>query len=384
MFSNRSIPIVFLICIFLTFACGPKAQKSQSILDTPEHHLSNGNKLLRVGKLDAALKEFTRAKELNPKFSPAYVGLGVVSSEKRKFEDAISLMKKAEDLAEGKKQEVSVLVGFMRVYVNGAKKIDEDWLEEVESYFQKAVKISPKSSPAYYFMGVAYKNSFKFRKAEDLYKEVIEINDDYVPEADKDYKVVQKIARAMPKTGIGRKIALLSEITRADMAALLVEELGIDKLMRSKKVFDTSFKSDKSMKASKSSGIKPATDIDKHVLKVDIDRVIALGINGLQPYPDHTFQPEVKMIRSEFAMVVADILEKITNDRGLATRFIGSSSPYPDVRNDLHYFNAVMLCTSRGIMEVKDVASGEFDSQGTISGAEALYSLHILKVQLKK
>ena len=384
MFSNRNIPLVFLVCIFLTFACGPKAQKSQSILDTPEHHFSNGNKLLRVGKVDAALKEYTRAKELNPKFSLAYAGMGLVFSEKGKFEDAITLMKKAEDLAQGKTQEVFVLVGFMRIYEKGTKKIDEDWLEEVESFFEKAIEVSPKSSAAYYFMGVAYKNSFNFRKAEDKFKDVIEINDDYVPEADKEYKVVQKIARSMPKTGIGRTIALLDEITRADMAALLMEELGIDKLMRRKKEFHTSFKSDKGMKALKIKGMKAATDIDNHVLKVDIDRVIALGINGLQPYPDHTFQPDVNMIRAEFAMVVADILEKITNDPGLATRFIGSSSPYPDIRNDLHYFNAVMLCTSRGIMEVKDVASGEFDSQGTISGAEALYSLHILKVQLKK
>ncbi|MCP4158801.1 MAG: tetratricopeptide repeat protein [Deltaproteobacteria bacterium] len=384
MVLKRNYLIGFLICIFFTFGCGQKAQKSQSILDTPEHHLSNGKKLLRVGKTDAAFSEFNRAKELNPKFSPAYAGMGLVYAEKGDFEKALSFMKKADDLTENKNQEVFVLTGFMQIYEKGMNKIDEDWLEEVEDLFEKAVEIAPKSSAAYYFMGVAYKNVFKIRKAEDKFKDVIEINKDYVPLADKGYKTVQKIARAMPKTGIGRKIALLDKISRADMAALLVEELGIDKLMRRKKVFDNSFKSESSMKEGKNKKMAPATDIENHVLKVDIDRVIELGINGLQPYPDHTFQPEVKIIRSEFAMVVADILEKITNDKGLATRFIGSSSPYPDVRNDLHYFNAVMLCTSRGIMEVKDVGSGEFDSQGTISGAEALYSLHILKVQLKK
>ncbi len=88
--------------------------------------------------------------------------------------------------------------------------------------------------------------------------------------------------------------------------------------------------------------------------------------------------------RAEFAMMIEDIMIKITGVEGLATRFIGSISPFPDLRSDLPYFNAVILCTTRGIMVAKDLRTGEFDAMGDVSGAEALLSLRILKTQLQQ
>ena len=76
------------------------------------------------------------------------------------------------------------------------------------------------------------------------------------------------------------------------------------------------------------------------------------------------------------------ILIKITGDDSLATKFIGSPSPFPDLRNDLPYFNAAMVCTTRNIMETKDVSTGEFDPQGAVTGADSLLSIRTLKSQL--
>ncbi len=81
-------------------------------------------------------------------------------------------------------------------------------------------------------------------------------------------------------------------------------------------------------------------------------------------------------------MMIEDILIKITGVDELATRFIGSVSPFPDLRNDLPYFNAVITCTTRGIMVAKDLATGEFAPMDTISGADALLSIRALKLQL--
>ena len=67
-------------------------------------------------------------------------------------------------------------------------------------------------------------------------------------------------------------------------------------------------------------------------------------------------------------MVIEDILIKVTGDNALATRFIGNASPFPDLRSDLPYFNAVMVVTSRGIMEVKDIVSGCFCAARTGRG----------------
>jgi hypothetical protein len=81
-------------------------------------------------------------------------------------------------------------------------------------------------------------------------------------------------------------------------------------------------------------------------------------------------------------MMIEDILIKLTGVDDLATRFIGSVSPFPDLRNDLPYFNAVMICTTRSIMVAKDLATGEFDPIGPVSGADALLSIRMLKSQL--
>ena len=127
-----------------------------------------------------------------------------------------------------------------------------------------------------------------------------------------------------------------------------------------------------------------ASDIGDHVLKADIEGVMSVGIKGLQPYPDHTYQPNKFVTRAEFAIMIEDVLEKVTADKKISTRNFGGSSPFPDLRNDQYFFNAVMTCTTRGILKAKDVATGEFDPMGVVTGADALNSIRELKIQLEK
>ena len=167
------------------------------------------------------------------------------------------------------------------------------------------------------------------------------------------------------------RIALVQAISRADVVALFVHQLRLDEVYFSWKSRDTTF----------SAKQPPATDIADHVLRYDIETVIRIRIRGLELYPDHTFQTDKKITRADFAMMLSDILIKHTGVDDLATRFIGSVSPFPDLRNDLPYFNAVMICTTRGVMVAKDLATGEFDARGPVSGADALQAIRILKEQ---
>lgn len=387
MYFRKILSVMSVSCLFFLLACGPKPVAPKAELDTPEHHVTNGNKLLKAGKIDKAFKEFNRAKLLDPEYSPAYVGLGLVCGLKGDFKKGFASMDKAENYAKGKKQAVTVNVGYMRLYIMGKEKVDKDWLDEVEDYHKDATKLAPDCPEPYYYMGIAYKMSYNFQKAAKQFTKVLDLDRGFVEEADNEYAIIQKIERAMPGTSVGKKIALLEKITRADIAALFIEELRVDELFanRTPKEFDTSFKSpEKEFKTGEYIKIPPATDIADHVLKADIDAVIEIGIKGLQPYPDHTFKPYEMINRAEFAMMIEDILIKITGVEELATRFIGSVSPFPDLRNDLPYFNAVILCTTRGIMVAKDLRSGEFDAMGNVSGAEALLSLRVLKTQLQK
>jgi len=386
MLSRKTIVILSGICVLLLFSCGPKAVKPQSALDTPLHHVTNGQTLLNSGKIDSAFREFNRAKELDPKYAPAYVGLGLVYGYQENYKNALENMKLANKFAETVDHKTDVNVGYIRLYQMGREKIDKDWLKLAEEAFETATEAMISRADAYYYMGLAYKMAFQFSNAAAQFTKVLELGDGYVSEADKEYAIMQKIERAMPGSETGKQIALVEKLTRADCAALLVQELKIQDLFkkRTQPQFDTSFKSpdDNTFVTSQTVKTPPATDVEDHVLKTDIDIMIELGVKGLQPFPDHTFKPDLPVNRAEYAMIMEDILIKITGVEQLATRFIGSPSPFPDLRNDLPYFNAVMLCTTRGLMVAKNLMTGEFDPMGPISGADALLAIRVLKSQI--
>lgn len=385
MVSRKSFFVIVGICMFFLSACGPRALAPEAEFDTPMHHVKNGNKLLKSGKIEDAFREFNRAKELDPKCAPAYLGLGLAHGLKAESDEGFNAMKKAERYAEDKAQKAAVNVGYMRLYIMGTDKVTKNWLSEVENRFNTSIGYVRDLPAPYFYMGVAYKNSYKFNEAAAQFVKVLEFGKEFVEEANKEYATVQKIQRAMPGSAVGKKIALLEQITRADAAALFIEELEIDAIFkkRAPKTFDTAFKDPgKNLAAGQYVKTPPATDIENHVLKADIDAVIAIGIKGLQPFPDHTFQPKKIITRAEFAMMVEDILIKITGNDGLATKFIGSPSPFSDLRNDLPFFNAAMVCTTRNILETRDVATGVFAPLEPVSGAEALLSIRVLKTQL--
>jgi hypothetical protein len=383
-FNYRFTFFVLLACISLTLIIGGCARKPRppiSTLDTPEHHVLSGMKLLESGKLSDAEREFNLAKELDAKYSPAYRGLGLVSGYREDFKSAFKNMSRAKRLAKGKEEKALAYVGFMRLYTLQKGK---GWLEYVEDNFNKANNVEKNLPDSYFFMGIAYKEAYKFGDAAEAFKEVLEINKTFIDKADYQLKLVQKIERAMPGTLIGKKVALLEKVTRVDVAALFIQELKLDKVyekFRPKKI-DTSFKSPGESSSPK--GIPIPVDVQGHPLQTDVQVVVGLGIKGLGTFPDGGFAPNEFISRASYAMMITDIISTITHDPSLATKYIGNVSPFADVRNDIPYFNAIMVCTSRGIIEVKGgIRQNIFDPMGSVSGADALLAIRKLKEDLK-
>jgi hypothetical protein len=219
--------------------------------------------------------------------------------------------------------------------------------------------------------------------AGQMFTKVLELKSEYVAEADIQWNFLQKVQRAMPGTTTGKQIALVERLTRADAAALFMEELKIDVLYkkRTPKTFDTSFKDPEKATA------KPikitAKDIADHPLRTDIEGILQLGVRGLENYPDGNFHPGELVTRAAYAMMLEDILIKVTGDNSLAIKFIGTTSPFPDLRADLPYFNAIMVVTSRGIMEAKDMTTGEFAPLSPVAGVDALLIIRKFKDELK-
>ena len=374
-----SLLLLFTV-VLLVVSCGPKARVPTSQLDTPEHHTYTGLRLLNQEKYADAQREFELAIQLDLKYSKAYTGIALVKTYTGDFDAARENLKLGWKYANADDERLFVYDSRIRYYTQS--KLEKKWLVLAKDEFDDAVKMDPKHSPAYYFMGLAYKAALEFNQAGQMFAKVIDLKSDYVSEADTQWNMMQKIQRAMPGSINGKIIAIVDRITRADAAALFMEELKIDVLYKKRtiKSFDTSFKDPD--KAAVKPGKLTAKDIADHPLKADIEGILEIGVRGLENYPDGNFHPDELVTRAAYAMMLEDILIKVSGDNALATKFIGSTSPFPDLRPDLPYFNAVMVVTSRGIMEAKDMTSGEFAPLNPVSGVDALLIIRKIKQEL--
>lgn len=120
--KTRRFIIIFSACLLVTMlGCGPDNIFIRQGLDTPSHHVSNGNQFMGSHKFDAAQDEFDRALELDPNYAPAYVGLGLVAGHQGEPEKGMELMEKAQRLAQDDEQRQQVETGFKVLQEMAAK-----------------------------------------------------------------------------------------------------------------------------------------------------------------------------------------------------------------------------------------------------------------------
>jgi tetratricopeptide (TPR) repeat protein len=374
--------IVLVAALVLVVAgCGKKIAAPTSIMDSPEYHYKNGLKYLDNDKIDEAMKSFDRAVSLDPKSPLGYIGRGLAFGKKGEFKPAFENMSKGKGLDKG----IEANIGMIRLY---SMQRTKGWIKEAEDEFKAAKKKDPESARLHYYMGMAYKMALDFDKAADMFKTVLDMNREFTGEANAEWALIQKIQRAAPGTEIGKKIALIDKIDRADTAALFDQEMNLEKLFtkRGVKTYDTSFKApteaSTALNTEKVIKMEAATDIADHWLKPSIDMVLKLQVRGLEAGPNHTFEPDKLITRGEFALMLEDILIKVSGDEKLATKFLGATSPFPDIRSDQYFFSAAMTAASRGFIEA-DKATGEFKPGDPVSGADALLSIREFKNQLK-
>jgi lipopolysaccharide biosynthesis regulator YciM len=102
-----------IICLaVLIVGCGPDTIFVRPGLDTPAQHVENGHQLLQRGKVDDACREFKRAKELDPNFVRAYIGLGVALGRKGEFAAGLASMDQASQMASTPQEIAEVRKGY--------------------------------------------------------------------------------------------------------------------------------------------------------------------------------------------------------------------------------------------------------------------------------
>ena len=368
-----ALPSVWLIPI----GCTPRPRHTESFLDSSEHHGFNGFQLIEHELFDDAQREFEIALELDSKYPPAHMGMGLVYGMKKQFKSAFVCMGRARDYAQKKEDRALADVGFMRLHT---MKKNKGWMAEVKKNFFRARSTLKDLPEAFYYMGIAYKYGYRFDDSEKALKRVLEIKNTLILEADEQLKVVRKIKRAKPESEFGKRAAVKEHVTRADAAALFRQELKLNRIYaKARRMNDESPIRSPEERSRLSSRSMPR-DVENHPLKMDVTVVLQLDVKGLRTFPDRTFLPDEYVTWASYAIMLADIIARIENNPSLDTRYLGRASPFKDVRADVPYFNAIMVCTTRGgIMEAKN---GFFEPMVRVSGADAVLALRRLKEEL--
>lgn len=363
----RWAPFSWVILMCIAHGCSHEIRKPSNLMDTPGHHVYTGMRLLEEGLLANATREFDLALELDPEHSPAFQGKGIVLAMQGDFKRGFDAMGYAKKHAKGGREKGMAHVGYMQVYTMEKGK---GWLKKVEDHYKDAMSAGGTTPDACFAMGMAFKEDFQLEKAAVQFRRVLSLDGGLVTRADDQLRQVQKIQRAIPGTEIGKRMAFREKVTRAEVSALLLHELRIDRFLKKKE-------------GQGDPGRGVPGDVKDHPLRADIELILALGIRGLDVYPDHTFRPDAPLARAMHAMAVEDLLAAITNDRHLSTAFLDSISPFQDVRSDAPFFNAIMVCLSRGLMEPADARLPRFNPGGPVSGADVLLAIRKLKEELR-
>ena len=164
---------VSLLALCLFEGCSSKPRAPESVLDTPEHHVSSGLKLLEKNYLFDAEREFELALQLDPNYSDALRGLGLTYGKEKKFGPAFESMRKARDTAKTEGCKALAYVGFMRLYT---MEQGPHWLDKVKDTFSHALQHRADLPEAYFYMGIAYKTANQPSEAKKAFKKVLEID----------------------------------------------------------------------------------------------------------------------------------------------------------------------------------------------------------------
>ena len=375
--KTRILPILAILPLLLT-ACGQK-RKAAGLMDDPRTHTERGKQYYDAGALDRADEEYTLALELDKKYAPALAGQSMVLASRGQFGKAVD--KADEAIVRNDKLPDGWMAKGWAIALKNRGGKDEGWIDDAERMMSKAIDRDQKSGESWYRLGLCRQWALKFREAGDAFRKVLEIDGAYTTPANEAWARIQKIERAAPGTRVGRKIALVDSLTRADAAALFMAELQIDRLLSRTRGadVDTTFHAPEvaTVDTIKAPPSKVAKDIDGHWARNFIEDATGLGIRGLQIYPDHTFHPNEALTRSEFAFLAEDALIAALGDKTIATKYIGSTSRFSDVPAGSPYYNAICNAVDRNVMSGN--TDGSFGASKPVSGADALLTIRQIK-----
>ena len=216
-------------------------------------------------------------------------------------------------------------------------------------HMKRATVLDPNDAMSLMTLGELYEGGGKYDEAIDAYTRANEIE----PTSDLATRIERLIDRAelarLPSEF--RAISSLSEVTRADVAALLAVRLQ------------------SLVESNSSSESVLITDTRSHWASSWIRTVASAGF--MEVYPNHTFEPSAVIDRGNLAEVVSRTLGAISlRAPTLAKEWKAKSVSFVDLRFDHLSYPAAALSVAAGILSITE--DGSFGLAQIVTGAEVV------------
>jgi len=114
----------------------------------PESYFYRGNIYYGQVNYAAALNDYLKAIELNPKYSEAYYNIGVTYNTTNRFQESIEPLTKA----------ISITPNEYMYQTRASSFFNLRRLQEAVDDYSKAIAINPKAAQAYFNRGATYLN----------------------------------------------------------------------------------------------------------------------------------------------------------------------------------------------------------------------------------
>ncbi len=343
---------------------GPHSKCLLPVEKTGESYLL-GMTYLEEKKPELAAGSFKEILACNRKFSPAYSGLAVsyaqiaaagLNPEGQTVIASLHALELARKYSSGNEDSFRRNVAAMRVFTT-YKSVG--WLERVESEYKRAMKTRVdrarlpyylSSDSAAFFMGKAYFDAGRIESALDEYKALSKADriGKWGVLAERDYKRSTRILSHIERSVASPEVVVLAfhrALTRADLAAILIEELRVDELLDTREV---------SMETERSISPVPS-DVFKSRFRSNILKVVALHIKGLEPSFSGTsstylYRPAKVVTRKDFAVIMDDLLKRLSVHGPAPGEGLSEEKPFSDVPQGVPWYTAVMDVTRANIM----------------------------------
>jgi len=263
-----------------------------------------------------------------------------------------------------------------RGHVLSMRRNGENWFDEASACFVKALEIDSENERALYYYANSALMAGRFDEASELFVTVAMRKQRLAGRARSRMTLAATLRDASPVVPSCIDIGLDGTVDRAGLAVLLIEQLGIVEIVGSRRpdLYRSSYGAEGS---SETKHVYSGKETDDDRVRDTIARLTPLKLTGLSIYPNGMFYPDKLITRAQFATVIQDIASIINDDDTITTRYIGSETPFRDVRNDYYAFNAIRFCMDNDLLP-HDAKSGEFRPYDSISGGEALLALRRL------